>query len=465
MAGQRRYLLLCWHGFWLGWSIQFLEGAISAKSVTAATVFSAYRILSRAAGPLIRAHLRRRAAGGREDLLRLGERFGHAGSVRPPGSLVWIHAASVGESVSALPIVERIRRDWPALTVLITTGTVTSAKLMTERLPLGVVHQYAPVDLPGAVRGFLDHWRPALGLVIESELWPNLLSRAKAQGVRLALVNGRMSASSFAGWRRFRPVAARLLSLFDVILAQTEEDRARFQELGARDARCLGNLKFAAAALSADAGHLRELRAALGERPRWLAASTHPGEEDMIARVHAKLAPRHPGLLTMIAPRHPNRGPGIAARLRVSGHTVARRGAGETPSAAAGIYVVDTMGEMGLWYRLSDIVFVGGSLVPSGGHNLIEPARLGCAVVSGPHTSNFRRMAEGMMGAQAIRRVHDDAELAVTIGELLEDATARKQLAAAAAAFAEAEAGVLDAIVAALAPLLDRAAQSGRVSG
>jgi 3-deoxy-D-manno-octulosonic-acid transferase len=445
--------------------VRTIEGAISEDSVTAATVFSVYRLLSRAAGPLVRGHLRHRAAGGREDLLRLGERFGHAGSVRPAGSLVWIHAASVGESVSALPIIERIRRDWPALTVLITTGTVTSAKLMTERLPLGVVHQYAPVDLPGAVRGFLDHWRPALGLVIESELWPNLLSQAKGQGVSLALVNGRMSASSFTGWRRFRPVAARLLGLFDLVLAQTEEDRARFQDLGARESRCLGNLKFAADALSADAGQLRDLQAVLGARPRWLTASTHPGEEDIVAAVHARLAPQHPGLLTLIAPRHPNRGPDIAARLRAAGHTVARRGAGETPMAATGIYVVDTMGEMGLWYRLSDIVFVGGSLVPSGGHNLIEPARLGCAVVSGPHTSNFRRMAEGMMGARAMRCVRDGDALAATIGELLEDSTARKQLATAAEAFAAAEAGVIDDIVAALAPLLDRAAQSGKVSG
>jgi 3-deoxy-D-manno-octulosonic-acid transferase len=433
--------------------------------MTAAIVFSAYRFLSRAAGPLIRAHLRRRAADGREDLLRLGERFGHAGAARPPGNLVWIHAASVGESVSALPVIERIRRDWPALTVLITTGTVTSAKLMTERLPLGALHQYAPVDLPGAVRGFLDHWRPALGLVIESEIWPNLLSQAKARGVSLALVNGRMSASSFAGWRRFRPVAARLLGLFDVVLAQTEEDRARFQDLGAGQARCLGNLKFAAAALSADADDLRDLRTALGGRPRWLAASTHPGEEDMVARVHAKLTPHHPDLLTMIAPRHPNRGSDIAARLRAAGHTVARRAAGEQPPAETGIYIVDTMGEMGLWYRLSDIVFVGGSLVPNGGHNLIEPARLDCAVVSGPHTGNFRRMAEGLVGAQAMRRVADADALAATIGELLTDAAARKRLAAAAEAFAAAEVGVLDDIMAALAPLLDRAAQSGKVSG
>ena len=393
------------------------------------------------------------------------ERLGLAGAARPPGGLVWIHAASVGESISALPLIERIRSDWPALGLLITTGTVTSAHMLAERLPRGVVHQYAPVDLPGAVRGFLGHWRPALGLVIESELWPNLLTQAKAQGVRLALINGRMSASSFAGWRRLRPVARQLLGLFDLVLAQSPEDQARFEHLGARQALCLGNLKFAAGPLAADAEVLRDLQAAVGERPRWLAASTHAGEDDMMARVHAALAPRYPGLLTIIAPRHPSRGPDIAARLRAAGHAVARRGAGESPAPTTDIYVADTMGELGLWYRLCQIVFVGGSLVPSGGHNLLEPARLGCALVSGPHTSNFRRMAEGLTAARALRGANDEAALAATIGELLADATAQAEMATAAAAYAAAESGVLDNIVAAIAPLLDRAAQSGKVSG
>ena len=437
----------------------------SADSLVAAPALALYRLLGRATGPIVRRHLRRRAAGGREDPTRLGERLGIPGIQRPGGPLVWIHGASVGESLSALPLIERIRRDWPGAQVLVTTGTVTSARLMNDRLPDGVLHQYIPVDLPAAVHRFLDYWRPALGLIIESELWPNLLSQAKARGMDLVLVNGRMSAASYAGWRRIRPLAARLLGAFDLILAQSQEDRTRFEDLGAQGARCLGNLKFAAPSLSADADQLRDLQTALGGRPRWLAASTHPGEEEIVARVHAELAPKNPGLLTIIAPRHPTRGHDIAARLRTAGHGVARRGAGEPPTEATDIYVADTIGELGLWYRLCEIVLVGGSLVPKGGQNILEPARLGCAIMCGAHMSNFRRVADNMTSAQALRRVADETALAAAVADLLSNAAAREALVTAAAKFAAAEAGVLDEIVTALAPHLDRAVQSGKVSG
>jgi len=430
----------------------------------AATALSLYRLLGYAAGPIVRSHLRRRAAGGREDPDRIGERLGRPEIERPVGALVWIHGASVGESLSALPLIERIRRDWPSLQVLVTTGTVTSARLMNDRLPDGVLHQYIPVDLPGAVGRFFGHWKPTLGLIIESELWPNLLSQAKVHGIDLVLVNGRMSAASFAGWRRFRPLATRLLSSFGLVLAQSAEDQIRFESLGARGVRCRGNLKFAAAPLSVDADQLHSLQALLGERPRWLATSTHPGEEEIIARAHAALAPKHKGLLTIIAPRHPNRGRDIAARLRASGHNVARRGAGETPTDATEIYVADTIGELGLWYRLCEIVLVGGSLVPKGGQNALEPARLGCAIICGAHMSNFRRIADSMADAGALRRVTDEAALAATVAELLDNAATREALATSAADFAAAEAGVLDEIVTALAPHLDRACQSGNVS-
>ena len=431
--------------------------------MVAAIALSLYRLLGYAAGPIVRAHLRRRAANGREDPNRVGERQGVPGAQRPAGTYVWIHGASVGESLSALPLIERIRRDWPTLRVLVTTGTVTSARLMKDRLPDGVLHQYIPVDLPGAVGRFFDYWKPTLGLVIESELWPNLLSLAKARGINLVLVNGRMSATSFAGWRRFRPLAAQLLSSFDLVLAQSEEDQVRFQDLGAQDVCCHGNLKFAAAPLSADAGQLRDLQALLGERPRWLATSTHPGEEEIIARVHAELTPKHHGLLTIVAPRHPNRGRDIVVRLRAAGHNVARRGAGETLTDATDIYVADTIGELGLWYQLCEIVLIGGSLVPKGGQNALEPARLGCAIICGAHMSNFRRIADSMAKARALRRVTDEADLAATVAELLDNTATREALATAAAAFAAAEAGVLDDIVAALAPHLDRAVQSGAV--
>jgi len=423
------------------------------------TLFALYRALGTAATPLARRHLKRRCARGREDPARLDERLGHAGYARPPGPLVWIHGASVGESLSALPLIARIRARWPDLGILVTTGTVTSARLMAERLPPAVIHQYVPVDLPGAVNRFLDHWRPALGLIVESEFWPNLLLEARRRGIELTLVNGRVSARSFATWRRARPIIARLLAQFSLVLAQLDEDARPLEALGAARTLCMGNLKFAAPPLEADPAELARLRARLGARPRWLAASTHPGEEAQIAVAHRALATGHPGLLSVIAPRHPHRGAEIVADLAAAGLAVARRGAGEDPDPATEIYVADTMGELGLWYRLGEIVFVGGSLVPKGGQNMVEPAKLGRAVLCGPHTANFMRVTDEMTRAGALGRVADGSELAATVGALMSDAAARRAMIEAGRAYATAQAGVLDDIVAALAPLLDRAAQ------
>jgi len=419
-----------------------------------------YRLCGRLAGPLVRRVLRSRAARGREDPARLSERLGRAGRPRPLGPLIWIHASSVGESLSVLPLIARLRRDRPGLAVLVTTGTVTSARLMAERLPAGAFHQYAPVDLPRAVAGFLDHWRPALGLIVESELWPNLLLAARRRGIPLALINARLSGRSARRWRRFRPLAAHLLRQFSLILAQSPEDQARLRALGAPDPRSLGNLKAAAPPLAADAAEVARLRAAIAGRPCWLAASTHPGEEPVVGAAHAALAADRPKLLTLLAPRHPDRGPEIAAALRAAGHRVALRSAGEPLAPETGIYMADTIGEMGLWYRLAEIAFMGGSLVPKGGQNPLEPAKLDCAVLYGPHTANFARIAEGLCAAGAAARVSDAASLAAAVAGLLDDPAAHAQAIAAGRTFAAAQAGVLDAVVAALAPLLERAGGS-----
>jgi 3-deoxy-D-manno-octulosonic-acid transferase len=429
-------------------------------SPLAKTSLALYRLAGAAATPLIRRHLQRRCTRGREDPARLGERFGYAGTDRPAGSLIWIHAASVGESLSALPLIERLRAERPKLNILVTSGTVTSAKLMAERLPQGAIHQYAPVDLPAAANRFLDHWRPALGLIIESEFWPNLLRGAAARGVELALVNGRMSPASFASWRRFRPVIAYILSLFSITLAQSHADEEHFQALGAPETRCLGNLKFASPPLACDAAELVAVRNAMDSRPCWLAASTHPGEEAIVAQVHTALAARRSGLLTVLAPRHPHRAVEIAERIRADGLTVARRSIGEEITAGADIYLADTIGELGLWYRACELVFVGGSLVPKGGQNLLEPAKLDCAILCGPHTTNFRGVAEDMGRAKALRQVADGAELTSTLDTLLEDAAARQAMILAAKSYATAQAGVLDGILAALAPQLDRAVKA-----
>jgi 3-deoxy-D-manno-octulosonic-acid transferase len=421
-------------------------------------VLGLYRLVGHAGRPLIRGHMRRRAERGREDARRLGERFGIAGLERPEGPLVWCHGASVGESLSALPLIGQVRDAWPELNLLVTTGTVTSAELLTERLPEGVIHQYVPIDLPTEVRRFLDHWRPDLGLLIESELWPNLLTEAHERAVELILVNGRMSKATFKSWSRLSPLIRRLLAPFSLTLAQTPEDQRYFRDLGAQNSQCLGNLKFAAPPLVADSQELAALTESLGKRPRWLAASTHPGEDELAGEVHARLAERHPGLLTLIVPRHPDRGPDIAQSLGNQGLTVALRSAGEAPSERTEVYVADTIGELGLWYRLADVVFVGGSLVTHGGQNLLEPAAQGCAILCGPHTTNFARIAEDMAAAGALRRVGDVAELASNVERLLDDAALRRPMGEAAAAYATTQTEVLDRVFAALGPALSRAA-------
>ncbi len=432
-----------------------------ASRLMAAGAFGAYRLVSAAATPLVQHHLRRRVARGREDAARLAERFGHPGTARPAGPLIWIHGASVGESLSVLPLIARIREDWPGLDLLMTTGTVTSARLMAERLPEGVIHQYVPVDLPAAVRRFLTHWRPALGLIVESEFWPNLLLQARSRGTTLVLVNGRMSVASYESWRRIRPLIGHLLGQFEFALAQSREDEAHLRDLGAAAPLRLGNLKFAAPPLAANPDQLAVLEIAFGSRPRWLAASTHPGEEEIVAEVHARLAARTPNLLTVLAPRHPDRGPAIAEVFAARGLEVVLRSSGRPVTPESAVYLADTIGEMGLWYRLCQVVFVGGSLIPKGGQNLLEPAKLGCAIVCGPHMTNFLRVTEEMGRADALRRVADIEQLAAVASWLLDDEPARASMIQAAADYAGSQADALDRIVAALKPLLDQAAGLG----
>jgi 3-deoxy-D-manno-octulosonic-acid transferase len=413
-----------------------------------------YRAVSAAASPLIESLLQRRLAAGKEDRARFRERFGESIKPRPEGPLVWVHGASVGESLSALSLVTRLLDQNPGSHVLVTTGTVTSAALMSERLPARAFHQYAPIDRIDCVRNFLGHWRPDLALWIESEFWPNLLIETHRRGAKLVLINARISPRAFSRWRWLRPFIRPMLKAFDLCLAQNEAEAARLRSLGAPLVRAPGNLKFAAAPLPVRGEEMERLRAAMGGRARWLAASTHPGEDEMAGDVHIELASRFPGLLTVIVPRHPARGAAIAAMLRGRGLAVARRGAGEAIAANTNVYVADSMGELGLFFRLCPIAFIGGSLVPHGGHNPIEPAQLGCAVIYGPHMTNFREIAEDLERAEAAIEVEDAAGLSETLAYLLADGTQVKRLAVAARAVAESKAQVLDRVMAELAPFL-----------
>ncbi len=416
----------------------------------------AYRTATDLAGPLLRRHLASRAISGKEEPSRIEERFGIAGIARPAGRLGWLHGASVGEMQSLLPLIEALPRHEPGLHFLVTTGTVTSARLLAQRRPANVLHQYLPLDRRAWVARFLDHWRPDFALWVESEFWPNLLQAALARGIPLALVNGRLSARSLARWRWGGSLIRPLIAGFAVVLAQDETQARRLAALGARSPQALGNLKFAAAALPVDEAVLTALGQRIAGRDVWLAASTHPGEESIIAATHRALAVRRPRLLTVIAPRHAERGEAIAAELRAAGFTLARRSKNEEIDATTQIYLADTLGELGLFYRLAPVVFVAGSYRWQG-HNPIEPALLARAVASGPRVMNFQDIFDRMAKAEAVIIV-TEAELAQAIDRLLADP---QRAADRAEAFARGEAGgILDRIVMALDPVVSGKSRS-----
>jgi 3-deoxy-D-manno-octulosonic-acid transferase len=407
----------------------------------------AYAAATRLAAPALRLLLARRVRHGKEVAARLPERRGIETAPRPPGRLIWLHAASVGETVSVLPVLGRLAA--AGVTVLMTTGTVTSARLLAERLPaLGldgrVLHRFVPLDVPAWVARFLDHWRPEAAGFVESEIWPNLIDGCRRRGIPMMLVNARLSPHSFAQWRRVPGLARGLFGAFAVAQAQSEGDAARLRTLGARCVVAPGNLKFAAPPLPVDAAELARLRLMTAGRPIWLAASTHPGEEAVAARVHAALAPSHPGLLTIVVPRHPERGADIAAGM--AGLTVRRRGAGEDPPVAAGLWIGDTMGELGLYCRLAGIAFVGKSLVGQGGQNPLEAARLRCAVAVGPHAENFREIVAALQAVGGVAEVADEGALAAWVDALLRDPARRHAMGNAAIAASSRAAALPDTV-------------------
>ena len=384
-------------------------------------------------GPLLRRHLKKRLASGKEDPDRFQERMGHAALPRPEGPLIWIHAASVGESVSALTLIHGLLEKVPERHVLVTTGTRTSAAIMTARLPAGAVHQYVPLDMKRAVCRFLDHWRPDLAIWMESEIWPNLIMQSGKRHIPMIMVNARITEKSFEVWRKSFGLSRTLLRNFDFCSAQSELSADRLRQLGASPVECLGNLKFAAEPLPVDTTALEIVQKAVGGRPLWLAASTHRGEEAHILTAHQQLSEKRPNILTLIAPRHPERGKEIAALLAEAGLTAARRSLGDEMTDETAVYVADTIGELGLFYRLSEIVFIGGSLVPNGGQNPLEAARLGCALLHGPHMDNFADVMTVFSDFDAAMEVDDAAALAEAVAHLVGQPAERDEMAARAA--------------------------------
>jgi 3-deoxy-D-manno-octulosonic-acid transferase len=417
-----------------------------------------YRLATLPLPPLAILYLKWRGRRGKEDRLRWRERRGIPGDARPPGPLLWVHAASVGEAAAMLALIERLRQTRPWIEILVTTGTTASARLLERRLPARARHQFVPLDLPLWTARFLDHWRPDLAIWVESELWPNLVMGTWTRGVPMVLVNGRMSARSYRRWRAWPGLIGPTLGAFARCLAQDEVQAERLRQLGGQRVEGIGDLKAAAAALPVDAVEFERLRRQIGTRPRWLAASTHPGEEAIAGAVHRRLVPMHRGLLTMIAPRHPIRSAEIAAILAEAGLSLARRSDRGAITADTDIYLADTMGELGLLYRLAGVAFVGGSLARRGGHNPFEPARLDCAVLHGPDMTNCAGMAAALAAAGASEVVTDEAELARAVSDLLCRPRLRAERSAAGARAAAAGCGVLDSVVERLAPWLDRLA-------
>lgn len=418
--------------------------------LSGAALLSVYRGATRLLQPLAPLLLRRRLARGKEHETRWRERMGKPSLARPPGRLAWLHGASVGESLALLPLVQALASR--GYGVLVTSGTVTSAAILERRLPPGSFHQFAPLDVPAYLTAFMAHWRPDLALIAESEIWPNMLAIAHERRIPVILVNGRMSPRSFARWLKAPSLAAALMGLYDLCLARTQADAARFAQLGAPRVYVVGNLKYDVAPPPAESAALADLTARIGSRPVWLAASTHEGEEEIAIAAHRRLAQRFPRLLTIIVPRHAARGGDVAELARQEGFEAPRRSQGGTIGRDTEIYVADTMGELGLFYRAAGLVFMGGSLVPHGGQNPIEPARLGGAILHGPHVANFAEDFELLGQAQGALLVRDASELAAALTALLSDAHRLRAMARAAAETVEKLGGATQRILAALEP-------------
>ena len=411
-----------------------------------------YRKLSSAMLPLAPALIKQRLKQGKEDPARVGERRGVSSDIRPHGPLVWIHGASVGEVLAAAALIERLRE--LNLRILLTSGTVTSAAIVAKRFPADIIHQYVPYNSPRYVGRFLDHWRPSLALFIESDLWPNLILSSAARRLPMVLINGRMSQRSFPRWRRMSGTISALLGKFEVCLAQSKLDGERFAALGSRNVVTTGNLKLDVPAPPANSARLERLMAVTRGRPIIVAASTHPGEEEILCEAHRTLAGFFPSLLTVIVPRHADRGEAIARTIEASGLHAGLRSREELPTAVTDIYVADTMGELGLFYRLAPVVFMGGSLVPHGGQNPIEAIKLGASIVHGPHVFNFTDVYEALDRAGGARQADTQEALVKQLGQLLADPAVRDASLAASERVVEQLGGALERTLTALEPYL-----------
>lgn len=421
-----------------------------------------YKSVSGASGPLLRALLHARLRKGKEMPAHMGERQGHASLARGNTPLIWVHAASIGEAQSALILVERLQRLVPGTQILMTTGTVSSANMMRRNLPAGAVHQFYPVDHPAWAKQFLDHWRPDLVLWMESELWPNMLTDIRARGIPAILVNARLSEKSFRRWSWFGGAAKEILGAFSLILAQGEKEAARFRALGAANVTATGNIKYSAKPLPFNENDLKTVGGAIGQRPVWLYASSHKGEESLACRVHQKLKLKFPDLLTIIVPRHPERRQDIIATCEQANLKFILRGEIRIPpSYDTDIYIADTFGELGLFYRLAPLACIGRSFSDDGGggHNPIEAAQLNCAVLYGPNVQFQKELFEEMSNADGALGVKNESELEDAIATFLSDPQRLAAIQQNGLEFTRMKSRIVDIVIESIAPWLNFSAK------
>jgi 3-deoxy-D-manno-octulosonic-acid transferase len=421
------------------------------SSRIARLALSAYVTAGIVAYPLARPYLFYRSRKGKEDRLRRKERFGFSKIERPHGPLIWVHAASVGETLALLPLIREIRaRD---IHVLLTTGTVTSAELVKNRLGHQVIHQYVPLDIKIAVDRFLSHWMPDAAITAESEIWPVTMLALSRKHIPQIRVNARLSDRSFARWQGRPDLAETLFGRLSMVVAQSDLDAERFRDLGAWPVVTSGNLKGDTDPPPCDDQLLAHYRGQIGTRKTWAAISTFDGEEAAAGTVQLALR-KHCDLLTILVPRHPERADAIEAHLVSQGLKVARRSRGDVIAPETDIFLGDSIGEMGMYLRLTQIAFVGRSLTNEGGQNPLEPAMLGCAVLSGPHVQNFREPYQRLLRAGGAKIIRDIEMLTKGVYYLTVNDNERLKMIDASASVIEEMRGALGITMKALEPYM-----------
>jgi 3-deoxy-D-manno-octulosonic-acid transferase len=426
----------------------------------ARVVLTGYRLAGAAVYPFIGGYISMRAARGKEERSRRRERYGYASAPRPEGPLVWFHAASVGETMAVIPLIEAVAER--GISIVLTTGTVTSATIARDRLDPAIHHQYVPRDLRPAIRRFLDHWRPDVAIFAESEIWPMTILELGARRIPQILVNGRLSDKSFERWKRRSSLAEALFEHFSHVIARTDIDAERFRQLGARPVTISGNLKVDTNAPPYDPNELAEVQAQVGDRATWAAISTFDGEEALAADAHEFVRP-HVNALTIIVPRHPERGDAVEAMLVQRGLKVARRSRGDVIDATTDVFLGDTIGEMGLYLRLTEAVFVGRSLTGEGGQNPLEPAMLGAAVLSGRNVQNFRETYQKLLKNGGGRIVRDGDMLSKAVHYLLTNDKVRQDMIKAGQRTVHDMRGALALTIRALEPYISPLAVKARL--